>query len=273
VPDHAILPVDPGMPFPMTGGEFPRQYGEMADPFVLMSFLAAATTTLKVASGVCIVPERHPLTFAKSVSTLDNFSNGRLILGIGVGYLPNEIELFGTEFKTRWSYTRETIEACRALWRDGQAAYDGKFVNFPEVICDPIPVQRPAGPPVILGVLSSDVSYRRIAQWGDGWLATLPTPEVVAAGRKAITEECEKIGRDPAEIEISVLTWEADAELQEAYAEAGVDRLVVMLYNHPGTRVEPHQWMEAGGAAATAPAPTPDQTLRALEQIRSRAAM
>src|SRR5438105_1654203 len=110
VPDHAALPANSDVPFPMTGGEIPRLYGEMADPFVLMSFIAAATTTLKVASGVCIVPERHPLIFAKSVSSLDNFSNGRLLLGIGVGWMREEIELFGAAFDTRWTYTRETID-------------------------------------------------------------------------------------------------------------------------------------------------------------------
>ncbi len=273
VPDHAALPAKLDVPFPMTGGPFPRLYGEMADPFVAMSFIAAATTTLKVASGVCVVPERHPLILAKSVSTLDNFSNGRLMLGIGVGYMREEIELFNPHYDHRWTYTRETIDFCRQLWRDGQAGYEGKLVNFPEVIIDPIPAQRPAGPPVIIGGLNSEATYRRVARWGDGWLATTPSPAAVAEGRRAITAECEANGRDPKEIEISVLTYEADAELQEAYAEAGADRLVVMLYNHPGTAVSEDNWMEIGGQMATSPPPTPDATLRALEQIRSRAAM
>ncbi len=93
----------------------------MADPFVTMGFLAAATTTLKVATGVCVVPGRHPLNLAKAASTVDNFSDGRLLLGIGVGYMREEIELFGVDFDTRWSYTRESIEFCRRLWKDGQA--------------------------------------------------------------------------------------------------------------------------------------------------------
>jgi probable F420-dependent oxidoreductase len=273
LPDHPALPVKTDLPFPMTGGDFPRLYGEMADPFVTMSFLAAATTTLKVATGVCVVPGRHPLILAKSVSTLDNFSGGRVLLGIGVGYMREEIELFGVDFDTRWRYARETIDFCRTLWRDGRAGYEGKSISFPEVIIDPIPAQRPAGPPVIIGGLNSETTYRRIARWGDGWLATLPTPEQIAIGRKAITAECEAIGRDPAEIEISVLTHEADPALQEAYAEAGADRLVVMLYNHPGRAVTPAEWLEVSAAAATSPPPTPDQTLSALDRIRTRAAL
>ncbi|MCU1394800.1 MAG: class F420-dependent oxidoreductase [Ilumatobacteraceae bacterium] len=273
VPDHAILPANSGVVFPMTGGEIPPLYGEMADPFVLMSFLAAATTTLKVAAGVCIVPERHPLTFAKSVSTLDNFSNGRLIMGIGVGWMREEIELFGVDFDTRWTYTRETIEFCRILWRDGVGSYQGTLLKFPEVICDPIPAQRPAGPPIVLGGLPSDVTYRRLARWGDGWLAALATPEQVVAARKGIAVECEKLGRDPSEIEISVMTLEADPALQEEYAAAGADRLVVAMYNHPGTYVAPDQWAEVTGQAATTGPPTAGHTMNALEQVRSRAGL
>jgi probable F420-dependent oxidoreductase len=235
-----------------------------------MGFLAAATTTLKVATGVCVVPGRHPLNLAKAASTVDNFSDGRLLLGIGVGYMREEIELFGVDFDTRWTYTRETIEFCRRLWKDGQAAYDGKLLSYPEVIVDPLPAQRP-GPPVVIGGMNTEYTYRRIARWGDGWLATLPAPEQIALGRKAITAECEAIGRDPAEIEISVLTHEADPALQEAYAEAGADRLVVMLYNHPGRAVTPDEWLEVGAVAATSPAPTTDETLRALDLIRARA--
>ncbi|MGD9987568.1 LLM class F420-dependent oxidoreductase [Pseudonocardia sp.] len=270
LPDHPALPVKTDLPFPMTGGDFPRLYGEMADPFVTMGFLAAATTTLKVATGVCVVPGRHPLNLAKAASTVDNFSDGRLLLGIGAGYLREEIELFGVDFDTRWTYTRETVDFCRRLWRDGQAAYDGTIVTCPEVIIDPLPVQRP-GPPIVIGGLNTRHTYRRIARWGDGWLATLPSPEQIAEGRKAITAECEAIGRDPAGIEISVLTHEADPALQEAYAEAGADRLVVQLYNHPGRAVTPDEWLEVGALAATSPAPTADQTLRALDLVRTRA--
>lgn len=272
LPDHPALPVKTDLPFPMTGGEFPRLYGEMADPFVTMGFLAAATTTLKVATGVCVVPGRHPLNLAKAASTVDNFSNGRLLLGIGVGYIREEIALFGVDFDTRWSYTRETIDFCRKLWKDGLAGYAGKILDYPEVIIDPLPAQRP-GPPVVIGGMNTEYTYRRIARWGDGWLATLPSPEQIAEGRKAITAECEAIGRDPGEIEISVLTHEADPALQEAYAEAGADRLVVMLYNHPGRAVTPDEWLEVSAVAATSPAPTPDQTLRALDRIRTRAGL
>lgn len=270
LPDHPALPVKTDLPFPMTGGDFPRLYGEMADPFVTMGFLAAATTTLKVATGVCVVPGRHPLNLAKAASTVDNFSNGRLLLGIGVGYMREEIELFGVDFDSRWRYARESIDFCRRLWKDGQASYEGKSISFPEVIVDPLPAQRP-GPPIVIGGMNTEYTYRRIARWGDGWLATLPSPEQIAEGRKAITAECEAIGRDPAEIGISVLTHEADPALQEAYAEAGADRLVVMLYNHPGRAVTPDEWLEVSAAAATSPAPTPDQTLRALDLIRTRA--
>src|SRR5436309_2427968 len=117
VPEHATLPVRPTTPYPMTGGAIPAVYGQMADPFVLLSFIGAATTTLKLGTGVCILPERHPLLLAKEVSTLDNFSGGRVLFGVGTGWAREEIELFGADFKTRWRYTRESVEAMTALWR------------------------------------------------------------------------------------------------------------------------------------------------------------
>jgi probable F420-dependent oxidoreductase len=271
VAEHAVLPVNPETPFAMTGGETPRLYGEIADPFVALSFIAAATTTLKVATGVCIIPERHPLILAKMVGTLDNFSGGRLLLGAGLGWMREEIELFGIDFDRRWTYTRETIEAMKALWAGGgTAAYEGTLVNFPELIVDPLPVQKPH-PPIILGGLPSPRLWDRIARYGDGWIAMGADPNGVREARAGLDAACEKIGRDPREIEISAGWWEIDPATRDQFEEAGCDRLIAILYGHPGTPVTPEQFLEVTIAACTSPAPSRDATLAALDAVVSRA--
>lgn len=271
VPEHAVLPTSPETPFAMTGGDTPRLYGEMADPFVLLSFIGAATTRLKLGTGVCVVPERHPLLLAKMVGTLDNFSQGRLLLGLGLGWMREEIDLFGVEFAKRWSFTRETIEAMKALWANGgRASYTGQYVTFPDLVCDPVPVQRPH-PPIILGGLPSDRLWRRIARYGDGWIAMGAGPDDVCAARKGLEIACQEIGRDPADLEISVGSWEIDPATREAYGEAGADRLIALLYNHPGEPVLPEKFLEASISACTSRPPTPDETLSALDAIVGRA--
>lgn len=270
-PEHAVLPARPAMDHPTTGGRIPDVYGQMADPFVVLGMMATATTTLKLGTGVCLVPEHHPLILAKTVSTLDNFSGGRVLFGIGTGWLPEVTTLLNPRATKPWKYTREAVAAMTTLWRDGRGAYDGELVAFPEVICDPVPVQRPR-PPVIIGAQPTPLACKRIAEWGDGWLANGVTPEQVADGRKAITAECERIGRDPGTVEISVGVRDPGPEARHAYEAAGADRLVISLYNHPGTPIPMARWAELG-AATIAPPPSAESTLRALDFVRERAGM
>src|SRR5262249_28283831 len=158
----------------------------------------------------------------KTVGTLDTYSRGRVVLGVGVGYQREEIELFGTAFETRWKYARECVEAMRALWRDGVAAYQGDFVSFPKVMSDPKPVQRP-GPPVIVGGLNTSATHRRVAAWADGWFAAILSPDDAVSARAEIDVECDKVGRDPASIEISVCVQDVDASIIDRYTAANVD--------------------------------------------------
>ena len=270
VPEHAILPTDFTTPYRMTGGAVPEVYGQMADPFVLLSYIGAATSTLKLGLGVCIVTEHHPLLLAKSVSTLDNFSGGRVLFGVGSGWAREEIELFGTAFDTRFQYTRESVEAMKALWRDGVAEYNGQLVNFPKVRCDPRPVQRPH-PPVILGGAPTEALARKVATWGDGWIATGASAAQVATTRRLIDDECRRIGRDPADIEISVIVRGVTPRIQDAYEEAGATRLVLALYNHSGVPVHiddsPDEYLRMAAESHASKPPTPEETLRVLRTV------
>ena len=273
VPDHTVLPVNPMTKYPGIGdGVIPNLYGEMADPLVLLAYIGACTNRIRLATGVCLVPERHPLTLAKAVGTLDNFSGGRVTLGVGVGWLPEETVLYGTDFSTRWGYTREAVIAMKALWEHGSASFEGKFINFPELRCDPLPVQRPH-PPVIIGAPGTDKTFDRIAAWGDGWLPVMVPPSGVAAARAALRQRCEARGRDPASIEITVFVMDVTRETQQAYEEAGADRIVVGIYNHPGTPLSFEEWGPTRRRALASSPPPKEETMKVLEQMHALAGL
>src|SRR6202047_369055 len=166
VPEHPILPANPKTQFPQ-GGPIPPVYSHMGDQFVALSMGAAATKKLKLATGICLVPEHNPMILAKQIGSLDNFSGGRFIFGIGAGWLREETELLGGDFPHRWTQTAEYVAAMRALWTKGEASFEGKYVKFPAIRSYPRPVQ-PAGPPVLLGSRDKN-ALKRVAKWGDGW--------------------------------------------------------------------------------------------------------
>lgn len=273
VPDHTVLPVDPVTPYPGSAdGKIPELYGEMADPFVLLAYIGAVTSRIRLATGICLIPERHPLTLAKAVSTLDNFSNGRVILGVGTGWLPEETELYGVNFAKRWGYTRESVEAMKRLWASGIASYEGKHVSFPEVRCDPLPAQRPH-PPVIIGAPANDKVLDRIVTWGDGWLPVMPTPEEVRRVRRELDRRCREIGRDPAELTIHVYVMDVTHETQQRYEEAGANEIVIGVYNHPGTPLPFERWRPVRRAALAGPRPTSADSMAFLEKLASQAGL
>lgn len=264
VPDHPVLPVDPETQYPSNEGVIPDLYGEMADPFVLLSFLGAVTSTIKLATAVTLLPERHPLTLANTIGTLDNFSNGRVILGVGAGWLREEIELYGVDFDDRWGYANESVLAMKALWEHGIASFEGKRISFPAVRCDPMPKQRPY-PPVLIGAPASDRTFRRIARVGDGWLPVMPSPQEVESGRRAMEDAFRERGRDTSGIDITVFAMDVSPETQRAYEDAGADRLVVGIYNHPEKALAHEQWGPARSAALAGGRPTPEETMRTLQ--------
>lgn len=272
-PEHTVVPKRPEMAFPMTGGQIPDVYHQMADPFVVLSMMAAVTTELRVATGVCLVPEHPPLTLAKAVSSLDAFSGGRFIFGLGTGWLTEVTALHNQPAADKpWAFTIESVKAMKALWANETASYDGVLVSFPEMICDPRPRQRPH-PPVIVGAGPTPVAMRRIANWADGWLATGLTPDEIRIARRLLDEECAKVGRNPAEVSITVGVRDPSEDVRDAYAEAGVERLMVLLYNHPGTRISMADWPAVGAATLAAPPPTAEETLRALDALQRMAGL
>ena len=228
VPEHAILPVGAKTPWPGSAeGVMPKEYADIADPFVALGRASAVTTTLKLGTAIVLVPERNPLVLAKEVATLDMYSGGRFIMGIGAGWLREESEIMGVDFDHRWTQTKEAVLAMKELWTKTESEYHGRYYDFPPVYSFPRPVQRPH-PPVLLGGMARNV-FKRIVEWGDGWIPNRVTPEEVAAGRAKLDELATVAGRDPASIPISVFGQQPDPGLVERFFDAGAARVTIRL--------------------------------------------
>jgi len=206
-------------------GVIPESYAHFIDPFVALARASGTTSRIKLATGIVLIPERHPLLLAKEVSTLDLFSGGRFMLGIGAGWLREETEIMGGDFDHRWSQTRESILAMKELWTKPEAEFHGRYYNFPPVKSNPKPMQKPH-PPVLLGGGAANV-LQRVVAWGDGWLPNRITPEKLRESRATLDRLAKDAGRDPSAITISVYGQPADRDLIHRFHDAGATRVVV----------------------------------------------
>ena len=232
VPEHPILPVDAKTPWPGSpDGVIPKVYADIVDPFVALGRASAVTTSIKLGTGICLVPERNPLLLAKEVATLDMYSGGRFMFGIGAGWLREETEIMGGDFEHRWTQTRDSVLAMKELWTRTASEYHSRYYDFPPVYSFPRPAQRPH-PPVLLGGVATNV-FKRVVAWGDGWLPNRVTPEQVQKGRATLDELAEASGRDPQSIQVAVFGQPADRDLIERFHEAGADRVMVRLETAP----------------------------------------
>ena len=223
--EHPAVPVNSDSPFPATGGEIPWTYSHFTDPYIALARASGATSSIKLGTGITLVPERNPLLLAKEIASLDRFSGGRFLFGIGTGWLREETEIFGGDFEHRWTQTREALEVMKELWTKDEAEYHGKYYNFPPVKSYPKPAQQPH-PPIIIGGMARNV-LRRIVAHADGWLPNRVTPADIEDSRKRLDAMAEEAGRDPKSITISVYGQPADRDLVQSYLNAGADRVVV----------------------------------------------
>ncbi len=166
-PEHTHIPVSRATPFP-SGGDLPEHYWRSHDPFVALGAAAAATSRIRIGTGICLVIERDPITLAKECASLDVISGGRFVLGIGAGWNREEMENHGANYPKRWQELREKILAMRAIWTQDEAEFHGDFVNFDPIWCWPKPVTA-GGPPVWLGA-NSKWCFDRVAEYCDGWM-------------------------------------------------------------------------------------------------------
>ena len=224
--EHPFMPVKTTSRFAGSpDGVIPETYAHFVDPFVALARASGMTSRIRLATGIVLVPERHPLLLAKEISTLDLFSGGRFLFGIGAGWLKEETEIMGGDFAHRWTQTRESILAMKELWTKPEAEFHGKYYDFPPVKSNPKPKQKPH-PPVLLGGGAANV-LQRVVAWGDGWLPNRITPEQVRESRVTLDRLGKDAGRDPAKLTISVFGQPPDRDLIRRYLDAGATRVIV----------------------------------------------
>ncbi len=228
LPEHPVIPVNHSTKYGGTpDGSIPQGMYHQANPFIALARASATTQNLKLGTGICLVTEHNPLDLAKQISTLDHYSDGRFLFGIGTGWFREESEVMGADFDHRWTQARENVLAMKELWTKEEAEFHGTYVDFPPVRCNPKPAQQPH-PPVILGGNAKNV-LQRVVRWADGWMPIGISPEDIKRARAALSELAEVAGRDPNSISITVFGQPPDKELIGQFEEAGADRVLLRL--------------------------------------------
>jgi probable F420-dependent oxidoreductase len=215
---QSVYPYDPSGRSPFTADV------AQPDPLLWLSYVAAATKRIRLATGVLILPQRNPLILAKELASLDRLSGGRVELGIGMGWVREEAEALGTSFDNRGRRADEYVAAMRTLWREPVASFRGEFVNFKGVVSRPKPLQ-PGGVPIVVGG-HTNAAARRAGRLGDGFFPLGVSAEKLASLRVIMSESARQHGRDPSSIAITCV-GAADLQSAEFYASRGVDRMVI----------------------------------------------
>ena len=247
--EHVVMVDRPASRYPYSGDgaiAVPAA-ADWLDPLVALSFAAAATRSITLATGVLLLPEHNAVLLAKQVASLDVLSGGRLSLGIGVGWSREEFEALGIPFARRGARAAEYLHAMRVLWRDDVASYDGEFVSFSDVRLNPKPV-RDRRIPVIVGG-NSDPALRRVATMGDGWYGfNLAGPEAVADRLERLSAQCAEAGRDRTDLYLAVALADGEPSETSALRDLGIDELVLVAAP-PEDPADVDDWL----AALTAP--------------------
>ena len=229
VVDYPVIPVESSY-----GEVVPEYRAHGVSPLIALARASASTSIIKLGTGVFLPLTHHPLRLAKEIATLDLYSGGRVIFGVGAGYMKEQIEMLGGDFQHRWSHTREVVLAMKALWTQDSAEYHGKYIDFPPVHCFPRPAQSPH-PPILLGSNDRNV-FNRVVAWGDGWYPPKATLEEIKRGRATLDEMAAAAGRDPKSIEICVGWVSVEPYLDnkllhrgiiDRFEQAGTDTLLV----------------------------------------------
>ena len=227
-PEHSHIPTSRTSPFP-NGGELPKQYYDVMDPFVTLTAAAVATKTLKVGTGVCLVQQRDPIQTAKLVASIDQVSSGRFLFGVGSGWNAEEMADHGTAFKSRHKVARERIEAMKLIWTETKPEYHGEFVDFDPMMTWPKPVQKPH-PPVIVGG-AFPYGARRAIRYGNGWVPHASRPEYgdVSDFLPQFHQMVVEAGRDPASLPLTMFRIVEDLDRLRHYRDIGIARVVITL--------------------------------------------
>jgi probable F420-dependent oxidoreductase len=225
--EHVVVPVGYQSQYPYSkDGRMPGpEDSTIPDPILPLAYAAAITQNLRLATGIVILPQRHPAYVAKEFASLDLLSKGRAIAGIGIGWLEEEFNVIGVPFKERAARTEESVRAIRSLWSEKPEPFEGKFYNWPAVESNPKPVQ-PGGVPIVVGG-HVEGAARRAARIGDGFFPAKGDLETLPKLFDALSDECAKVGRKSSEIELSAAGGKLDLDTIRRYEDIGVSRLVI----------------------------------------------
>jgi len=224
--EHSHIPCSRQTPYP-PGGEMPAPYRNMMDPYISLMAAAAATSTLKLGTGIALLMERDIFSQAKTIASLDRLSGGRVLIGTGVGWNEEEFSNINPHpFNKRYAVMRETVAATRALWTDETAAYHGEYIDFDPVWADPKPLQA-GGPPIYMGAMGP-LGVRHAALWADGWYPVdIALPDVAqdVTNFKNLVAE---LGRDPDTVAINLQIMDTgNLDKLKLYRDLGIERATI----------------------------------------------
>lgn len=224
--EHSQIPTSRNSPHPRED-ELPEPYKNMMDPYISLTAAACATTNLKLGTSISLLLERELFSQAKTIMTLDRISNGRVLVGTGVGWNEEQFNnATSLPWKRRFSAMRETVEATRVLWSEEEPEYHGDIIDFDPVWCNPKPIQQP-GPPVLFGAMGP-VGIKHTAQWADGWMPVSATlgdiPKAIDNFRELVLEA----GRQPEDIDITLIVMEKPViDRLKYFRDLGINRAIV----------------------------------------------
>jgi probable F420-dependent oxidoreductase len=229
-PEHVVLIDRYASQYPYSkDGKLPMPTTvDILDPFAALTFAAALTKTIRLGTGICLIPERNPVVTAKEVASLDKLSGGRFDLGVGVGWLAEEFTAVGVPWERRAERTREYLKAMKLLWTEDEPEFKGEFCSFPKVRMYPKPVQKPY-PPIIFGGESTP-ALKRIAEVGDGWFGVNVSVEDAQTKIGRIYQYAQAAGRDPGKLHFAVspgLGLPVEMDMIQRYRDAGVHQVIV----------------------------------------------
>jgi len=226
VTEHTHIPVNRLSKWP-GGDTLPKEYAHTYDPFVSLAFAAATTTTLKLGTGICLLPQRDTLITAKLVSSLDRMSNGRFLFGVGGGWNKEEMNHHGTEYKTRFALLEEKLHAMKGLWTEEEYGHSSELVSFSTSWCYPKPIQQPY-PPILLGG-DTDYTLDRVARFCDGWLPIARPGFDAATSMARMKAAADRHNRNFSDISVTVFAASANPAAMDGLRAVGISRALIAL--------------------------------------------
>ena len=226
IPEHTHIPASRRSAWP-GGGDLPREYWHTLDPFVALGVAAAATSTLRLGTGICLLTERDPIVNAKEAATVDLLSGGRFELAIGSGWNAEEMENHGTAFATRFRVMSERARAMKVIWSEEEPEFHGEFVDFDPIWSYPKPVQKP-GLPILVGG-ETDHTLRRVVDWADGWFPRGRGDFDPVEGMGRLKRIADEAGRSMDTINVSLFGTAPNREALDRAEEAGMTRAILGL--------------------------------------------